>query len=204
MKLALITTLLFSLCQAHHKGHHRPGTRGYHEKIYKLMEDLEANPPKCRNNQTICEEPENEYPRELVELNMRDFHASEGMEFYSDYFDNRAKYLGWHFNQSQPLETPCRSQLVEVFIPKVAHDNKGDPVYIIQQEPYNIKKLSYFKCIDADKVGCYEDYFYTKIMTLGQSGDIKETTISYPSGCVWIVSSDGGNSTEVVRQIELI
>ena len=192
MKLALITTLLFSLCQAHHTGHHRPGSRDYHEKLMELMEKLEDNPPKCKNNQTICEEPVNEYPRELVEYNMRDFHAPEGMEFYSDYFDNRAKYLTWLFNQSQPVEMPCRSQLVEVFLPKVAHDYKGDPAYIIQQEPYNIKKLSYFQCIDVDKDGCYEDYFFTRIMTLGQSGDIRGTTISYPSGCVFTSVRDGG------------
>ena len=195
MKLALatISTLLLTLCKAHKGHHHVP----LHQKISNLMEKLEANPPKCRNNQTICKEPENEYPRELVELTMKDFHVPEGMEFYSDYFDKRAKYLRWLFNQSKPEEMHCRSQLVEVFLPKVAQDYKGDPVYIIQQEPYNIKRLAYFKCIDVDKVECHQDYFFDKIMTLDQSGDIKGRIIAYPFGCVWTHTfvNDGSNST---------
>ena len=94
MKRALITTAIFSLSKAHHRGHHGPSTLiGRHDKLHKLLDKLKANPPKCKNNETICEEPENEYPRELVELIMKESNVPEEMEFYSDYFDNRAKYL---------------------------------------------------------------------------------------------------------------
>ena len=104
MKLALITTAIFSVSQAHHhrgRGRSTLSLVGRHDRLHELIEKLQANPPKCKNNETICEEPVNEYPRELVELLMKDFHIPEEMEYYSDYFDNRAKYFKWLDDQYQ-------------------------------------------------------------------------------------------------------
>ena len=92
MKLALITTAIFSISQAHNRGHHGRSTLiGRHDEFHKLLDKFKANPPKCKNNETICERPENEYPRKLVELLMKNINVPEEIEFYSDYFDDRAK-----------------------------------------------------------------------------------------------------------------
>ena len=185
MKLTLITTALFFLSQAHHHKGRGRGTLTLlerHEKLHELIEKLESNPPICKNNETICEEPVNEYPRELVELIMKDIHIPEEMEFYSDYFDNRAKYLRWLYKSSSQ-EIPCRTELVEVFLPKVAHNTDGEPVYIIQREPYHIKKMIYFRCVETHE--CDEWTFINRVMTLDQSGDIKETNIATPIGCFY-------------------
>ena len=188
MKLVLITTAIFSLYQAHHRGHHGRDTLiGRHDKFHKLLDKLKANPPKCQNNETICERPENEYPRELVELLMKNINIPEEIEFYSDYFDNRAKYLRWLYQSyTSSSKDPCRSEMVDVFLPKVAHNIKGEPVYIVQQEPYDIKKISYFKCLDGEKDGCSEvSDFLSRAMTLDPSGeDIRLTDIVYPIGCL--------------------
>lgn len=207
MKLVLITTAIFSLSQAHHhKGRGRSTLTlvGRHDKLHELIEKLEANPPKCKNNETICEEPVNEYPRELVELLMGDIHIPEEM-FNSVYFDNRAKYFRWLNDQyqssSQSQEIPCRTQLVEVYLPKVAHNFEGEPLYIVQREPYDIKKISYLKCLDIDKPECGEDNFFTSVLTLDQSGDIKVTAIANPFGCLWsrITGPGEDNRTEIFQ-----
>ena len=116
---------------------------------------------------------------------MTESNVPEEMEFYSDYFDKRAKYLRWLYEPSF-LEMRCRTQLVDVFLPKVAHNIKGEPVYIVQQEPYDIKKISYFKCLDGEKDGCSEvSDFLSRAMTLDPSGeDIRLTDIVYPIGCL--------------------
>ena len=199
MKLVLITTAIFSLSQAHHRGHHSRSTLiGRHDELHKLLDRLKENPPKCKNNETICEEPENEYPRELVELIMKESNVPEEMEFYSDYFDNRSKYLKWLYQsyQSSSQEVPCRSQMVEVFLPKVAHNIKGEPVYIVQQEPYDIKKISFYKCLDEQK--CGDDKFFTRVMALDPSGDIKATDIVYPMGCLSTVVTSNISHAEII------
>ena len=197
MNLALLTTAIFSLSHAHHRGHHGPSTLiGRHDKLHKLLDKLKANPPKCKNNETICEEPENEYPRELIELIMKESNIPEEMEFYSDYFDNRAKYLRWLYEPSF-LEMPCRTQLVDVFLPKVAHNTKGEPVYIVQQEPYDIKKISFYKCLDEQE--CGDDKFFTRVMALDPSGDIKATDIVYPMGCLSTVVTSNISHAESGR-----
>ena len=201
MKLLLITTTIQFVCQAHH--HHQTlYDRGDHNRVTELYKELEAHPPRCKNNEMICEDHENNYPRELMEylLKYHHHHDVEDIEdFYTDYFDKRNRYLKW-INQTwlpEVPESPCRNQWVEVHIPRVAHNLKNETVYIVQNEPYMVKKITYIKCLDeGGNGGCRQDKTFAMMMTLDQSGNMKADNIVLPFGCSYVMITNGSSDPE--------
>ena len=182
--------LFFVLCRAHHGG-------GHHYKssaIIELHEKLEQNPPKCKyqetaapnNQETICGQPENEYPWDLIELIIGDYEKShqQDTQHYSKFFEQYARYNKWRYESGLPLSNACNMEYEEVFYPKVAN-TANDTVYIVQEQPYIIRKLAIVKCLGS-KDGtqqCFQDYEEKKMVTLDKFGTMKPNIISVPLGC---------------------
>ena len=83
-----------------------------------------------------------------------------------------------------PLSNACNMEYEEVFYPKVAN-TANDTVYIVQEQPYIIRKLAIVKCLGS-KDGtqqCFQDYEEKKMVTLDKLGVMKPNVIFVPFGC---------------------
>ena len=181
--------LVFVLCGAHHGG-------GHHYEIVELHEKLKQNPPNCQyqpsdspgNLETICEHPGNEYPWDLIELIIGDYEKShqQDTQHYSKFWEQYPRYMKWRYESGLPLSNACNMQYDEVYYPKVAN-TANDTVYIVQKQPYIIRKLAIVKCLGS-KDGtqqCFQDYEEKKMVTLDRSGIMKPNVISVPFGCAF-------------------
>ena len=154
--------LFVALCGAHHNDHHT-NIMNKSLEIVKLHEKLEQNPPRCKYQEAICEEPENEYPRDLIELIIGEYEKGHQQDTgdYTNFFDNFAQYMKWMYETGFPrtLDQACNMQYEEVFFPKVA-STENDTVFIVQKEPYIIRKVAIVKCLGS-KDGtqeCFQNY----------------------------------------------
>ena len=74
---------------------------------------------------------------------------------------------------------------------------KNETVYIVQNEPYMVKKITYIKCLDeGGNGGCRQDKTFAMMMTLDQSGNMKADNIALPFGCVYVMVSNPGSDPE--------
>ena len=180
--------IFVALCGAHHSSDHTKNLFNKSMEIVQLHEKLEQNPPRCKYQETICEEPENEYPRDLIELVIGEYEKGHQHDTrdYTNFFDNLAQYKKWTYETGFPrtLEQACNMQYEEVFFPKVASTD-NDTVFIVQKEPYIIRKVAIVKCLGS-KDGtqeCFQNYEEQKMLTLDKTGTMKLNVIALPFGC---------------------
>ena len=201
-------TLMFARCGAHHlRGSH------HHQNQFKLLEKLEQNPPKCKNNEFICEDPENEYPEELIEIRMNDYakKQKDNIEFYSKFYDYNESYMKWMHETGLPpfIDQHCNTDLEEVSFPKVGmalngSDTGTSHTYIVQREPYIVRRIAFIKCLGKKDthtegtVECKQNFSGVKVLTLDKSGIIKPKFIIFPFGCIATVKYKNNKSTETL------
>ena len=216
--LFLFLLIVFALCGAHHRGNNR-----HNHKPFGLDFFLQ-NPPKCKNDEIICEFGENEYPLDLVETLMEDYESKQNVDFYSKFFDHYESYMKWMHETGLPpfIDQHCNTKLEEVFLPKVGLApinimkikegfDFSDPyagvshVYIVQIEPYIVRKISFIKCLgkkDTYKDGkiaeCKQNFDGVKMLTLGESGNIEPNFIFLPFGCAVTVKFYDNKTSETI------
>merc|ERR1719312_360827 len=175
----------FALCGAHHIGHHTINVFNKSMEIVQLHEKLEQNPPRCKYQEKICEGP-NEYPWDLIELVIGEYEKGHQQDtrYYTNFFDKLAQHKKWMYETGFPRTQACNVQYEEVFFPKVA-STENDTVFIVQKEPYIIRKVAIVKCLGS-KDGtqeCFQNYEEQKMLTLDKTGTMKLNVIALPFGC---------------------
>ena len=183
MWILAIITFFLALCRAHH-GIGR-FINPYPERLHGLLEKFKQNPPKCRDQEMICEDPEFEYPGELIELILDDYEKAheQDTKHYQPFFDKNARYKKWMYETKLDYQA-CNIEYEEIYFPKVAFA-RNEPVFIVQREPYIIKKIAVIKCLGSKDgtTQCREHYDMKSMLVLDKNGTMELDLVTLPFGC---------------------
>ena len=180
-------TLFFALCRAHGIEDFKHNAVERSARILELDKILKQNPPKCREGKMICEVPEFEYPAELITLTLDDYingHQQEA-DNYQHFLIDAMLLTGFD-------HPACDTELEEIYLPGVAFSARNESVYIVQREPYTIKKIAIKKCMGSKDrtIQCREHYDMKKILTLDINGTMGLDLVKLPFGCDTVTTEE--------------
>ena len=178
----LAITLFFALCKAHHSWN--PFTDL--ARLDGLLDRFIQNPPKCRDQVMICEDTEFEYPGELIDYILDDYEKGhqQDTEHYTTFFDKSTKYKKMMYD-TRFNHQACKMEYEEIYFPKVAFTNRKEYAFIVQREPYIIKKIAIIKCLGSKDgtTQCREHYDMKSMLVLSKNGTMELDLVTLPFGC---------------------